>query len=434
MGATRGIDDFLRVAGKITDHKIELCNADGKCHETEELFGNHVSQRNYVTRVLDSPLQVDAAQWDDLLARQSHPTPFMRHAYLTALFESGSATAETGWTVRFMTLWAESTAADNGGELLAACPLYLKTHSWGEYVFDWAWAQAYERHGLHYYPKAVVAVPFTPVTGSRLLARDDPARAALAEELVRWCQAEQVSSLHLLFASAPDLAAATHAGLMPRSTIQFHWQNTDPGYASFDDFLSHLNQEKRKKIRQEQRKVAQAGITFRCLTGNEITPQDWNFFYRCYRQTYLEHGHAPYLSRAFFERMAKDMPTHWQLHVAQRHDADIACSLIALSEQDLTAYGRYWGALERVDCLHFDACYYQPLQWCIEHGYRNFEGGAQGQHKLARALLPVQTSSAHWLAHPGFAEAVGQFLTQERTASDEGQAVLLQRSPFRKTG
>ena len=393
-----------------------------------------MSKRNYVTRVFDSPLQVDAAQWNALLARQSHPTPFMQHAYLASLFESGSATADTGWTTRFMTLW-ESTAADNAsrGELLAACPLYLKTHSWGEYVFDWAWAQAYERHGLHYYPKAVVAVPFTPVTGSRLLARDDPARAALAEELVRWCQLEQVSSLHLLFASEPDLAAAAHAGLMPRSTIQFHWKNTTPAYASFDDFLAHLNQEKRKKIRQERRKVAQAGITFRCLTGQEITEQDWDFFYRCYRQTYQEHGHAPHLSRAFFERMAADMPAHWQLHVARRNGTDIACSLIVLSAQNLTAYGRYWGALERVDCLHFEACYYQPLQWCIEHGYRNFEGGAQGQHKLARALLPVQTSSAHWLAHPAFAQAVENFLVRERTITDKDQSALMRHTPFRQT-
>ena len=220
-----------------------------------------MSKTDYVIRVLDSPLQVDAGQWNRLLVQQAQPTPFMRHEYLAALHESGSATSATGWTPRFVTLWEHAAspaapgAAPKAAQLLAACPLYLKEHSYGEYVFDWAWANAYAQHGLAYYPKAVVAVPFTPVPGSRLLARDAQTRDALLQAVLETCQGEQLSSLHLLFGSDSDLTASQDAGLMLRHTVQFHWQNTHPGYASFDDFLATFNQEKRKKIRQERRKV-----------------------------------------------------------------------------------------------------------------------------------------------------------------------------------
>ena len=392
---------------------------------------------DYVIQVQHTPDAVNAADWNELLGLQAQATPFMRHEYLSALHSSGAAVAETGWTPHFITL-----ARD--GVLLAACALYVKIHSYGEYVFDWAWAKAYAQHGLDYYPKALVAAPFTPVPGARLLARSAGDRAALLKALIKWCQAEQLSSLHLLFASEDDLQACSEAGMMLRQTVQFHWKNTRPAYASFDDFLASLSQDKRKKIRQERRKVADAGVSFRCVQGTAITPQDWDFFYRCYERTYLEHGNAPYLSRDFFRCMATSMPENWLLFVAERAGNPIAASLISLHrgagapsqpgsspEPERVAYGRYWGAIERVDCLHFEACYYQPLQWCIANGFQRFEGGAQGEHKMARALLPVKTSSAHWLAHPSFADAVERFLDQETQAVEHYLDELAQRSPIK---
>ena len=451
-----------------------------------------------IARVLASPLEVDATAWNALLALQSHPTPFMRHEYLAALHESESAVPHTGWTPRFMTLW-------EGDLLVAACPLYLKSHSYGEYVFDWAWASAYEQHGVPYYPKAVVAVPFTPVPGTRLMARDAAARQGLVQALCQWCEDEGISSLHVLFASDDDVLTGAREGLMLRHTVQFHWKNVAPtlgtdvsslppegalaalgrpgggsgaaptlgtggfllptesvlaaveshcdsgsaaagtlAYRDFDDFLAHLTQEKRKKFRQERRRVAEAGVTFRWALGADITADDWNFFYRCYERTYLEHGNPPYLTRAFFQQMADRMPEHWLLFIAEREGRPIASSLIAISAQPssargqyhskyagCTAYGRYWGALERVDCLHFEACYYQPLAWCIAHGVQRFEGGAQGEHKMARALLPVPATSMHWLAHPAFADAVDRFLAREGVGVEQYLDHLQARSPFR---
>ena len=451
-----------------------------------------------IARVLASPLEVDATAWNALLALQSHPTPFMRHEYLAALHESESAVPHTGWTPRFMTLW-------EGDLLVAACPLYLKSHSYGEYVFDWAWASAYEQHGVPYYPKAVVAVPFTPVPGTRLMARDAAARQGLVQALCQWCEDEGISSLHVLFASDDDVLTGAREGLMLRHTVQFHWKNVAPtlgtdvsslppegalaalgrpgggsgaaptlgtggfllptesvlaaveshcdsgsaaagtlAYRDFDDFLAHLTQEKRKKFRQERRRVAEAGVIFRWALGADITADDWNFFYRCYERTYLEHGNPPYLTRAFFQQMADRMPEHWLLFIAEREGRPIASSLIAISAQPssargqyhskyagCTAYGRYWGALERVDCLHFEACYYQPLAWCIAHGVQRFEGGAQGEHKMARALLPGPATSMHWLAHPAFADAVDRFLAREGAGVEQYLDHLQARSPFR---
>lgn len=342
-----------------------------------------------------------------------------------------------------------------------------------------AWARAYQEHGLDYYPKAVVAVPFTPVPGSRLLAASAALRLQLVQTVQAWCAAQQLSSAHVLFGDDHDRTALQQAGWMERTGVQFHWHNrgaqpgaaaapagTDlQGYADFDDFLAGLQQAKRKKIRQERQRVAQAGVQFRCLAGRQITGADWDFFYDCYARTYLEHGNPPYLSRDFFARMARDLPGHWVLFVAEREGQPIACSLIAVSADTATisevnhsqnhsaiaaeapeseapgaatpplraatAYGRYWGALERVDCLHFEACYYQPLQWCIAHGLAHFEGGAQGEHKMARALLPLPTTSAHWLAHPAFAGAVGDFLEREGDGMAHYLEALQTHSPLR---
>jgi predicted N-acyltransferase len=380
------------------------------------------NSNDYVTRVLASALEVEAEPWNALLALQASPSPFMRHEYLAAMECSRSAVAATGWTPRFVTLW-------RAGELHAACALYLKDHSYGEYVFDWAWANAYAQHGLDYYPKALVAAPFTPVPGARLLGRDDHARDALLAAVLEWCRAQGLSSLHVLFGEADDVAACRRAGLMLRHTVQFHW--TNEGWPDFDAFLASLAHDKRKKIRQERRKVAQAGVAFRGAIGRDIRAADWDFFYRCYERTYIEHGNAPYLTRDFFARMATDMPGHWLMFVAERAGEPIAASLIALDGAGQVAYGRYWGALERVDCLHFEACYYQPLEWCIAHGWKRFEGGAQGEHKMARALMPVKTTSAHWLAHPAFADAVERFLEREGDGIENYLEHLGNRTPFR---
>ena len=398
------------------------------------------AKKDYVIRVMDSPLEVNAGAWNALLALQTAGgvmNPFMRHEYLAAMHTSASASPKTGWTPRFMTLW-------NGDELAAACALYLKDHSYGEYVFDHAWANAYHQHGLPYYPKALIAPPFTPVPGPRLLARNAAERLLLTKAVIAWCEEQKLSSLHLLFNNDDDVAACEEAGLMLRHTVQFHWTNSEPAYLTFDDFLMSLAQEKRKKIRQERKKVLDAGITFRWALGKDIANEDWDFFYRCYERSYYEHGNAPYLSRSFFKSMQTDMPENWLMFIAEHGEGEkrqsVATSLIAVSaidaganSQNLTAYGRYWGALARVDCLHFEACYYQPLQWCIEHGYTTFEGGAQGEHKMARALLPVKTTSAHWLAHPSFADAIERFLEREGAGIENYMGELEGRSPFKQT-
>jgi uncharacterized protein len=380
---------------------------------------------DYVIRVFDDPAQIDAHAWNALVESQPSATPFVRHEYLLALHASGSATDDTGWLPQFLALF-------DADVLVAACPLYLKTHSYGEYVFDWAWADAYQRHGLPYYPKLLDAVPFTPVPGPRLLARTAEHRAVLLRAMQQLARDAKLSSAHLLFIDDADRDAALSAGWMTRSTVQFHWLNRESApYSDFADFLAALQREKRKKIQQERRRVGEADITFDTLQGDAIAPADWDFFYRCYTLTYRAHHSTPYLTRDFFARMAATMARHWLMFVARRGDERIATSLIAIDPDRGSAFGRYWGAVEHVPCLHFEACYYQPLAWCIAQGYRRFEGGAQGEHKMARGLLPVQTHSAHWLAHPQFAQAVADFLAREGAGVESYLDELNERRPFK---
>jgi uncharacterized protein len=391
----------------------------GKAHEVSN---------DYVIRVFDNPAQIDASQWNALVESQPSATPFMRHEYLFALHASNSACADTGWHPQFLALCA-------GDQLVAACPLYLKDHSYGEYVFDWAWADAYQRHGLRYYPKLLDAVPFTPVPGPRLLARDQRGRRVLLQAMQQLAHDAKLSSAHLLFLGDADRHAARDAGWMMRSTVQFHWTNREPlRYADFGDFLASLHRDKRKKIQQERRRVNEAGVSFTALQGHEIGSDDWDFFYRCYTLTYRAHHSTPYLTREFFSRMAAGMTDHWLLFLAWKGGRRIATSLIAIDPVRSVAFGRYWGATEHVPCLHFEACYYQPLAWCITHGYLRFEGGAQGEHKMARGLLPVQTWSAHWLAHPQFAQAVGDFLEREGAGVANYIDELNERRPFKSMG
>ena len=388
----------------------------------EEEYSN-----DYVIRVLDHPGDIDSAKWNSLLTAQAAASPFMRHEYLLAMHESNSASAESGWTPQFLVV-------ERGDDLMAACVLYLKDHSYGEYVFDWAWADAYQRHGLRYYPKLLNAVPFTPVPGPRLLAHDAAGRALLLRAIEHLARSAKLSSAHLLFLDDADREAAAAAGWMLRSTVQFHWTNREPEpYADFADFLAGLQRDKRKKIQQERRRVVDAGVRFSQHEGEAITDADWDFFYRCYSLTYAAHRSTPYLTRDFFTRMAATMPENWLLVLAWKDGRRVAASLIGVDRAQGAAFGRYWGAVEPIDCLHFSACYYEPLAWCIANGIRRFEGGAQGEHKMARGLLPVQTWSAHWLDHPQFAQAVADFLHREGAGVASYMDELNERRPFKAT-
>ena len=379
---------------------------------------------NYRTHIASSLSEIGQTAWDGLVARQDNANPFLSYAFLHALHESGSATPETGWQPQFIVLYDD---AGDGEQLVAALPLYVKGHSYGEYVFDWAWADAYQRNGLDYYPKLLSAIPFTPVTGSRLLAVDARARAALIEVLQGTQQASDVSSTHILFPPDEQARQLGEAGYLLRSGVQFHWMNA--GYASFDEFLSTLEQKKRKNIRAERRKVLEAGVTMRRVRGIDATDDDWRFFTRCYRHTYAEHYSKPYLNLDFFRRIGREMPANLLLVIAERNGEPIAASLVVHDET--TLYGRYWGALEHVPCLHFETAYYQPLEFCIEQGIQVFEGGAQGEHKMARGFLPTRTWSAHWLAHPSFSNAVETFLQRESGGIDDYIDELNERNPFK---
>ncbi len=368
-------------------------------------------------RILESLDGVDPAQWDALAAGN----PTLAFAFLDSLHRTGCAARSSGWSPRYPTLW-------DGGRLVAAAPLYEKSHSFGEYVFDWAWADAYERHSLAYYPKLLCAVPFTPATGPRLLARGAAERTALARALVELAQTSHTSSLHVLFPADADAAALRALGLLERTGVQFHWRN--PGYASFDEFLGALSHDKRKKIRQERRRLSEAGVTMRRLAGAQASAKDWDFFTTCYRRTYREHRSTPYLNRAFFGMLAERMPGNVLLVIAEREGRPIAAALDLFGAHAL--YGRYWGSVEYVPGLHFETCYYQAMEFCIERRIALFEGGAQGEHKHARGFLPERTRSFHWLAHPAFNRAVDDFLAREGAGISEYVDELNERSPYRR--
>ncbi|WP_158601917.1 GNAT family N-acetyltransferase [Pararobbsia silviterrae] len=446
---------------------------------------------DYRTRIVESPADLDADMWNALLAKQPKPTPFLRHEFLSALTEAGCATAETGWAPRFLTIWrstghsstqddgasresasrpnrapesastfastsdsASDPASDSddaprewladgqtigpssfdGETLVAAMPLYLKSHSYGEYVFDWAWADAYRRNGLEYYPKLLCAVPFTPVSGARLLAIDDESRLTLAATLRALAEDSGVSSLHVLYPTDDEAGVLDAVGMMARRGVQFHWEN--PGYRDFDEFLSTLEQKKRKNIRAERRKVQEAGVTMRRVKGPDITDDAWRFFNRCYQQTYREHHSSPYLNLAFFRTIGRTMPENLMMVIAEHEGRPVASSLVVYQRDSDggTLYGRYWGAIEHIPCLHFETAYYQPLEFCIEEGLRAFEGGAQGEHKMARGFMPTVTHSAHWLAHPSFADAVERFLAQETAHMRDYVDELREHDPFRHAG
>jgi len=371
-------------------------------------------------KIIENLADIPVADWDALAGND----PFLSHSYLYALQESCCATAQFGWQAQFLTLWQDQ-------RLLGAMPLYLKTNSYGEHVFDWAWADAYHRHGLRYYPKLVCTVPFTPVTGARLLAAPDAeaneVRALLLGSVLQFAKESSVSSLHCLFLDEADTREAQAQGMMLRQDVQFHWQNR--GYKDFEEFLAALSRDKRKRIKQERRKVQEAGIELQCVTGDVATVEQWAFFASCYAHTRQTHHSPPALNEDFFQRIGATLPHNTLLVIATRAGQPIASALNLFTGEVL--YGRSWGAFEFHSGLHFETCYYQAIEFCIARGIRTFEGGAQGEHKLARGFLPVTTRSAHWLAHPQFARAVDDYLQQETNAISGYVDELNERSPFK---
>jgi predicted N-acyltransferase len=368
--------------------------------------------------VVTSIAQLDPGHWNALAGED----PFLRHEFLNALHETGCASPRTGWAPHYL-LFKER------GSLQAAMPLYLKGHSYGEYVFDWSWADAYQRNGLEYYPKLLCAIPFTPVTGQRLLARTPEHRSRLAASALTLAQELDVSSLHCLFPDSDDAEVLANEGMMVRHGIQFHW--TNESYESFDDFLAGMNHDKRKKIRQERRKVRDAGITFEWRDGKDIQDREWAFFYKCYARTYREHYSSPYLNLDFFRSIGRTMPENLLLVLAYREGKPIAASFNVHNGERL--YGRYWGALEHHPVLHFETCYYQVIEFCIARGIQRFEGGAQGERtKLSRGLLPVETLSAHWIARREFAAAIEHFLARETQGIAHHLDELQERQPFKE--
>lgn len=340
--------------------------------------------------------------------------------FLQALEDSGCVGPGTGWEPRFL-------LARQDERTIAALPLWLKSHSYGEYVFDWAWARAWQQHGLDYYPKLLSAIPFTPATSARLMG-DARAAPALLAAVEGWLATGEVSSAHVLFPAQNEAPHWQNAGYLPREGVQFHWQSR--GEPDFETLLSSLTRERRKRIRQERRKVAEAGVRFRVESGHTASDGDWDFFTACYVQTYAEHRSTPYLNRQFFGDWARACPDVPVLFIAERDGEPVAASLCARDGE--TLYGRYWGSRVFIPCLHFEACYYQPLEWALAQGIRRFEGGAQGEHKQARALEPVTTCSWHRIGQPDFADAVARFLQRERAGVTDYREALQTHSAYRR--
>ena len=368
-------------------------------------------------RLAGSVGQVAAAEWDAL---HDGTNPFVSHAFLTLLEESGSVGGSSGWTPAPLLLSDETS-------LSGALPAYIKQHSQGEYVFDHAWADAWHRAGGSYYPKLQIAVPFTPATGPRILTCDPGVAPVLLRAAEQVCAQNGLSSAHATFIDPAQLPLFEAAGWLLRSDIQFHWQND--GYASFDDFLAVLSSAKRKNLRKE-RAAAQEGVTIRRLTGSAITEHHWDAFWHFYQDTGARKWGRPYLTREAFSLIGERMADKVLLVMAEIDGTAVAGALNFIGGDAL--YGRYWGALLEKPFLHFELCYYQAIDAAIELGLSRVEAGAQGGHKLARGYAPVQTWSAHHIVHPGFREAIADFLEKERAGVASEQLWLGQRTPFRK--
>ena len=366
--------------------------------------------------ITDSIQAVNASSWNALVGDM----PLLSHAFLSALEVSGSVGKGSGWQPYPMLV-------HDDGLLVGAMPLYVKSHSYGEYVFDWAWAEAYQRSGLNYYPKLLSAIPFTPITSQRLLASNPQIQALMIEALSETMYKYQLSSTHVIFPDDDSADALSLAGWMQRQGVQFRWENEN--FSDFDDFLSILSHDKRKKIRQERKKVTASGVVCKRIKGVDISSEQWDFFYQCYANTYREHHSTPYLTPAFFQQIGQTMPQNILLILAYVDDVPVASALNIYHQT--TLYGRYWGALQYVPNLHFELCYYQAQEFCIAEKIQYFEGGAQGEHKLARGFKPRPTCSFHKIAHPEFANAIQGFVTIEAQGIAAYTSELEERAPFK---
>ena len=386
------------------------------------MIGNNPFQ----LEILDSLSAVTAAEWNALVPEDAGP--FLKYEFLSTLEECACVGGNTGWQIAHLALKQD-------GRLIGAAPLYLKQHSYGEFVFDWSWAQAYEQQELNYYPKLLCAIPFTPVQGSRLLYSDKSNRVEIQKALIEGFKSltkqNELSSAHVLFPMNHESALLNEHGFLLRNSVQFHWHNL--GFQSFEHFLSALTMKRRKNIRREREQVKLAGISFRHISGINADPQDWEFFFRCYQNTYLEHQSKPYLNAAFFQLWAKRMPENLHLIIAVREEDRIAASLLVVDSIASKVYGRYWGALEHVPCLHFETAYYQAIEYCIDHGIQTFEGGAQGEHKMARGFLPTTIQSAHWINDPRFSVTIERFLEREREGIGAYIDELAEHTPLKST-
>lgn len=377
----------------------------------------------------DSLAQIGAADWDACAcpeaANGGRPVdPFTTYRFLNALEESGSVGAGTGWQPHYLT-------AQMDGQTIACAPLFAKSHSQGEYIFDHNWAHAYERAGGRYYPKLQMAVPFTPVTGRRFLTRpgfEEIGQSALVQGAVKVADQNEVSSLHITFCTESEAEAGAQMGLMTRSSQQFHWDNQ--GYADFDGFLASLSSRKRKNIRKERREANGFGGEIKELTGDAIEPEHWDAIWRFYQDTGARKWGTPYLTRAFFEIAHAELRNDIMLLLAYREGRPVAGAMNMIGASAL--YGRYWGCIEDHPCLHFELCYYRAIEYAIRTGLQRVEAGAQGEHKLARGYLPVTTHSLHWIRDPGFAKAIAQYLEAERRAVAQDIEILTEYGPFRK--
>jgi uncharacterized protein len=373
------------------------------------------------TGIVRSIDELDREQWNRL---RGADVPFLRHEFLAALEHAGCVGPRVGWTPSYVTL------SDARG-LAAAAPAFIKSHSYGEFVFDFSWAQAYTRFGQRYYPKLTVALPFTPATGPRLLIRPDlegaRTRQALIEAVEAQARAASLSSVHALFLDETDRAALERGRWLTRRDCQFHW--TNHRYRSFEHYLETFTAEKRKKARRERRRVAEAGILFETRLGSELDSALLDRIYGFHRDTFLRHGHEPYLSRAFFEEIARTLPDALMVKIALRAGKPVAAAIFFFSPAVL--YGRYWGAEADYHSLHFEACYHQGIEFCIERGIERFEPGTQGEHKVSRGFEPTITWSGHWITNPRFREAIRQYLAREGEAIDAYAAEVQAHVPYR---
>ena len=376
--------------------------------------------------IVDRLSAIASSEWNALLPQDAGP--FLRHEFLSALEETGCVGDSTCWQVTHLIL-------KDSQKLVGAMPLYLKQHSYGEYVFDWSWAQAYEQQGMQYFPKALCAIPFTPVQGSRILNAGHVDAGLVEQHLIAGLKTvvlqNNLSSAHVLFPYVAEVKEFQNQGFMLRDSVQFHWHNQ--GFANFEQFLAALTMKRRKNIRREREQVARELISFRHVPGKASTDSDWEFFYRCYANTYLEHHSNPYLSEAFFKLWAQRMPENLHLIIAERSGIPIATSMLVVDPTSSKAYGRYWGAVEHIPCLHFETAYYQAIEYCITNQIQTFEGGAQGEHKMARGFLPTTIQSAHFIADPQFAKAVQHFLNREHQGIGAYVDELAEHSPLKSS-